>query len=335
MRKSGFLRAVAVVATVAAHSVAHARSFTVVALGQTTFSGQLNDRGHYVATRGGFGGDGPERAVLWRGDQPELDLFPNGLGVAVNARDQVVGYVEEPPSYHARMVLWERGRVTSIGEEPSPEYGVFPSAINFWGQVAGEVFRSSDGASQAFLWSGGQQFPLAGEKTFADDLNDFGAVVGMNIAPGAQAQARLWIWGKSVDLGALGTGRSEAYAINNLFQIVGESRMTPTGDFHAFLWEAGRMTDLVAAGHEARAFDINDRGEIVGEAWLTDDSFSQSAVLWDHGQMIVLQDTVSLPDWHLDHAVSINNAGQIVVSARSTIPNVGYSDFLLTPVKEQ
>ena len=42
----------------------------------------------------------------------------------------------------------------------------------------------------------------------------------------------------------------------------------PSQDWHGFLWEHGRMTDLNASGHvvgwgEATAA-INDRGEIVG-----------------------------------------------------------------------
>lgn len=71
------------------------------------------------------------------------------------------------------------------------------------------------------------------------------------------------------DLGTLdGQGRSEALGVNDRDQVVG---LSPSSG-HAFLWQDGRMLDLnelVVPGTRlilTNAQDINDRGEITGQA---------------------------------------------------------------------
>jgi uncharacterized membrane protein len=50
-------------------------------------------------------------------------------------------------------------------------------------------------------------------------------------------------------------------------------------DFHAFLWEDGKMTDLgtLPGGDETLANGINTRGQVVGVSVLSGDA---RAVLW-------------------------------------------------------
>jgi probable HAF family extracellular repeat protein len=65
------------------------------------------------------------------------------------------------------------------------------------------------------------------------------------------------------DLGALGGfAGSEAWAINNLDQVVGFS-CTAAGEGHAFLWDpATGMRDLGSLGGAgSAAYDINDAGQ--------------------------------------------------------------------------
>jgi probable HAF family extracellular repeat protein len=72
-----------------------------------------------------------------------------------------------------------------------------------------------------------------------------------------------------VDLGTLGGDSATAYAVNGLGQVVGTSNTEPGSSAcaacairHAFLWDAGKMTDLGA--RTGAATGINDAGQIVG-----------------------------------------------------------------------
>jgi probable HAF family extracellular repeat protein len=118
------------------------------------------------------------------------------------------------------------------------------------------------------------------------DINNHDDVAGFSDLPGdgptlAQANFHAFFWsarpyacnGKTVtgtcDLGTLDPeGVSEALGVNDLDQVVGVS--FPIG--HAFLWQNGTMTDLnklVVPGTTlilTDAQDINDRGEITGQA---------------------------------------------------------------------
>jgi probable HAF family extracellular repeat protein len=89
------------------------------------------------------------------------------------------------------------------------------------------------------------------------------------------------------DLGVLGgepgnPSHSEAYAINDLSQVVGGSTLPYNGNLHAFLKNPGQeMQDLGTLGKDlSLAFGINDSGQAVGvmrrfpygfskEAWRT------------------------------------------------------------------
>ncbi|WP_240670729.1 hypothetical protein [Actinoplanes solisilvae] len=61
-----------------------------------------------------------------------------------------------------------------------------------------------------------------------------------------------WQHGKITDLGTLGGDHSFATAINDLGAIVGSST-TADGSLHAFLWRAGRMSDLGVPGRSSSA----------------------------------------------------------------------------------
>src|ERR1051326_241247 len=67
-----------------------------------------------------------------------------------------------------------------------------------------------------------------------------------------------------VDLGTLGGSFSSAFDLNDHDHVVGFSQTT-SGATHAFLWEAGVMTDLdTGVGGFSRADAINNHGQIVG-----------------------------------------------------------------------
>ncbi len=70
------------------------------------------------------------------------------------------------------------------------------------------------------------------------------------------------------DLGTLGGTNCIAYGINSQEQIVGAAQ-TVMGDYHGFMFDAGRMIDLgTMGGRNSWAYGINDGGWMVGTAEL-------------------------------------------------------------------
>jgi probable HAF family extracellular repeat protein len=66
------------------------------------------------------------------------------------------------------------------------------------------------------------------------------------------------------DLGTLGGTNCIAYGINNHEQIVGTAQTT-MGNYHAFMFDGGRMVDLgTMGGSNSWAYGINDNGWLVG-----------------------------------------------------------------------
>lgn len=168
------------------------------------------------------------------------------------------------------------------------------TAVNQWGQVAG-ISGVCDGAigggtaEHMVIWSKDhvvRELPTLGGSFWNTpmDINNLGDVAGFSDLPGdgptfAQLNFHAFFWsarsflcnGKrapgdsTCDLGTLG-GLSQALGVNDFDQVVG------TSAGRAFIWQNGKMTDLndmVATGTTlilTNAQDINDRGEITGQA---------------------------------------------------------------------
>jgi probable HAF family extracellular repeat protein len=83
-----------------------------------------------------------------------------------------------------------------------------------------------------------------------------------------------------VNLGSLGGNHSSASDVNDLGQVVG-SASTPSGDYHAFLYQNGTMTDLgTLGGTTSYASGINNSGQIVGWSYLAGIEYSSPLVLF-------------------------------------------------------
>lgn len=170
--------------------------------------------------------------------------------------------------------LWNNGRMTDLGTLGGT-IGIAQCANNR-GQVIGVATLPGDSTGHPFLWDRGvltDLGTLGGDFGQAIWINNAGDVVGQADLPAsANHHAFLWRHGRMTDLGSLGS-TSFALSINSRGQIVGRSRIGDQDNplQHAFLWEnAGPMVDLNnltpsnSSLELVEAYNINDRGEIVG-----------------------------------------------------------------------
>ena len=188
----------------------------------------------------------------------------------------------------------------------------FPSGINRHGAVVGSSQRA-DGVFRGFLWQGGSMADLgslggSGGTSAARAINDAGVVVGQSSTSANVYRAYLWQAGAMTELFTPG-GNSGAHSINNSGQIVGYITGA-NGQSSPALWQNGNVTDLgTLGGAFGEASDINDAGQIVGGARVSeDDDSTYHAFLWENG---VMTDLGTLGG-SVSYASGINADGVIV-----------------------
>ena len=146
------------------------------------------------------------------------------------------------------------------------------------------IFISAGRAVHGQCYSVTDVGSLGGLRTYLNDLNNLGQVVGTSSLPGSTFPQHPFLWLpkpayglpagiNDLDLGRSGQTSSGAFAINDLGQVVGYTgdpdspEMTlwlpePAYDLPAGMNNLGRIN-----GAPTRPFDINNRGEIVGEGY--------------------------------------------------------------------
>jgi probable HAF family extracellular repeat protein len=219
----------------------------------------------------------------------------NGYATGANNIGQVVGWAEntvhDPTCtgrgqvLQFRAVIWgpQNGQIQELPPLPGDTVSA-ATAINDKGQVVGisgicdqAVGRRS--AIHAVLWENGIPIDLGNIGGDAWNtptaINNHGTIVGFaNQSPGTAGSFEAFIWTKEggmKPLGAIGDDPlSLAFGINDKNQVVGLSIGGPYGS-RAFSWD-GVMTDLNTLTVPGSAYllyanDINDRAEIVGEAF--------------------------------------------------------------------
>jgi probable HAF family extracellular repeat protein len=225
----------------------------------------------------------------------------NGYAAGMNNLDQVVGWAETPvhdPTCNPPQVL--QFEAVLYGPAPGQIQVLSPltgdpdsaaTAINNRAQaigISGLCANAVGGltAQHAVLWQDGIPTDIGNLGGAAWNtptaINNAGAVVGFSDLPGDENGQNInfhaFLWTKQGgirDLGALpGDTISEALGINDHGQVVGESCTDNTfANCRAFLWQNGAMVDLnslTAPGSPFLIFanDINNRGEIAGEAFI-------------------------------------------------------------------
>jgi probable HAF family extracellular repeat protein len=243
-------------------------------------------------------------AFLWeRGEMIRLPTLGgnNSVGAGVNNRGQIVGWAEnnvhDPTCvglqvFQFEAVIWgpKKGQIQQLPPFATDSDSA-ATAINDLGQVVGisGICGNAIGAysaKHALLWENGNVVDLgniggAGWNT-PTVINNRGQVAGFaNVAGDVNggklsANFNAFLWTKETGMKNLhtlsGDAISEATGMNNLGQIVGVSFAAGFNSPRAFLWQNDLMTDLnelipkdsplylVSTG------DINDRGEITGQA---------------------------------------------------------------------
>ena len=266
--------------------------------GYESFAISVNDRGQAVGASTNTipedNGLGDQlHATLWEnGRIRDLGTLPGGtdsFAVVVNDRGQVMGASTASPQ-PGSIFFWENGVMRAIPNTIGGT-GENPFFMNNRAMILGNAGIAGDIAFHPFIWYRGVMTDIG---TFGGDngdavwVNELGQVVGTADLPGdVMHHAYLWQRGHKADLAPLpGDLCSTALAINESGQVVGRSSDCTNGV--ASIWENGRVADLnqlVEPGsglNLIRAWNINDRGEIVGEA-LLDNGDEHAFLLKPHG----------------------------------------------------
>jgi probable HAF family extracellular repeat protein len=235
-------------------------------------------------------------AAIVRSSVPELlpGVYPSRVN-DINENGVSVGYVNNT-WWFKKAVMWTAdGEMVELGFLPGMNMSV-AEGINNRGDIVGYC---------------GQYIALQGGPDRIVDMN---------------YRATLWTAeGEIIDLGSLPSAESMALAINNHREIVGRTYLRwieSSGDtefsvrqsYHAFLWTPKEgIKDLGAfpGGDTSVAFDINDRGQIVGYASNgTGSERAFIAAMWTRDGDVT--NLGILPGGRFSLAYGINERGQVV-----------------------
>jgi probable HAF family extracellular repeat protein len=198
--------------------------------------------------------------------------------------------------------------MTELALLPGGRHGS-AAGVNDEGVVVG-VSDTGEDTRHAVLWREGRVTDLGtlgGRSSEAADVNRHGVVVGSSDTSWGDHHVFVWKNGLMTRLRTLGGDQAFAAAVNDRGWVVGQSATARRqGPFRAYLWKAGRMTDLgtlvPGAYQSSCAYDIDNRGRIVGDA--TVDNMNAVPVMWEDGVIRRLPDRCG-------RATAINSRGQV------------------------
>lgn len=217
--------------------------------------------------------NGPTRAAVFSNGSVQVLGSLGGSyssGNAINASGQVAGASTTASGDQHAFVTRADGSLADI-DTLGGAVGSDASAINDLGAVTGYIGINAEGAYRAYIYANGSLQTLGtlgGNYAQGYAINNGGMIAGYSYLAGDEvSHAFLYANGGMLDIGGFGGSDSYATGINEAGSVVGSANNS-AGDFHAFLYGAGKFQDLndlidSSLGWTLTyAADINDKGQI-------------------------------------------------------------------------
>lgn len=188
--------------------------------------------------------------------------------------------------------------------------------INNAGQMAGQFLTDTGFKAALYGDAGVIQLAIPNDNvSIATAINEAGAVTGFSSSLTSEAHAFLYQDGALTLLADGTTGMG----INDKGVVVGEFQRNDGTGSTGFLYRNGTLTELgrLEGGNRAFALDINNRGQVVGEAFTGSSPVSSTVpFLYQHGKLHVLD---TLFEGGTNGAQVINDAG--LIAGYNTAPD--------------
>ena len=185
---------------------------------------------------------------------------------AINNLGQVVGYYRDADNI-IRGFIYDNGNIRTY-TVPGASRTVL-TGINDSGELAGS-YSTTDADLVGFIDTNGQITTTGDSFSPGTDINNSAQLVGTYRPETSTNRGYLFANGELTTIPPPGDIESQAQGINNLGQIVGD--YWPSGERLGFLYDGTTVTSFDAPdAQQTILFDINDRGVIVGSAYVTTD----------------------------------------------------------------
>jgi probable HAF family extracellular repeat protein len=289
----------------------------------------------------------PSEAFLWSssgGMQHLGNLSGNdqSIGYVVNDSSAVVGWSGDTQTGNGHGFFWTKsGGMVDLGTLPGGNAYSLADAITSKGVIVGQSLVSN-GDVDVVVWtnSGGTHqihdegcLPKA-PYCYAYDINEKLQVTGIAYFNQKGTRYRGFLWSKAKgwkELGTLPGGKnSEGIWLTDSGVIAGLSTSPKYPNGVSVYWDATGIhsIDTLAGGNSSSPGYISDAGEMLGQSTIA--GGDNHAYIWTKKKrMRDLNNMIPKNSgWVLEHASSINDAGQIV--GYGTINGEAHG-FLLTP----
>jgi probable HAF family extracellular repeat protein len=228
--------------------------------------------------------------LIWLGTGGGTESTATGVSDDGNF---VCGYIMGPTNY---AFLWDRNTNTmqtlpTLGGRDARAFGISPDGRYVVGWAMNPQFQT-----RPVRWLNGVPTAITNAEGIAFDVDNTGNTVGYYLMPNGYSMAFLWDGTTLTDLGHLGGGFSQAYALASGswgLAVVGRSFTSPGSPITdmAFLWKPGSgMTGLGSLGGRwSWALGISRNGQVVvGTSWITPNSNTlRHAFRWSANQGMV------------------------------------------------
>jgi probable HAF family extracellular repeat protein len=289
---------------------------------------------------------GPNSTISWPNHTTRGEI----VGIAETAQKNPLGeawscsaFFFGPDGYICNGFAWRDGVMTPLPPFQGG-YDSYAAGVNNRGQIVGWAENSvldptcnnQPPVSQflqfeAAIWGPGltemsQLPPYPGDPdSAATAINDRGQVVGIsglcaNAVGGTSAtHALLWENGQTINLGNLGAQAwNTPVSLNNHGQVVGFANNT-ANNAQGFVWtqESGMQAlPFIGDDNSGVAYDINEKGQIVGISNGGSEPYGARAFLYEHGHMMDINELIEgETSLYLLLAQGINDNGEIVGTA--------------------